>query len=135
MDSKEIFERIEKTVEQTYSSFPASLSGKNFTFIRKELQEDSDIEKVVNECCKKDIDSSSVNVVLAYKLLSTNSAKVEYVDVLINSIDFKVFSALAATFFIQNFNQMFSSSVSSPLISYNPFLKIEGCLPIRMTFN
>lgn len=135
MDSEKIFERIQKSVEQSYSSFPAPLNGKNFTFIRRELLEDADIVKIVDECCKKDIDNSSVNVVLAYKMLTTNSIEIEYVDVLINSVDFKVFSAMAATFFIQNFNKMFSNSGCSPLISYNPFLKIEGCLPIRMTFN
>lgn len=135
MDSTIILERIERSVEQTYNSFPSPLKDKNFTFIRRELPQNSDIVKIVNECCKKDIDNSSVNVVLAYKMLPTDPNEIEYVDVLINSADFKVFSAIAATFFVQNLNEKFPNSDCSPLISYNPYLQVEGCLPIRITFN
>ncbi|MBE5820460.1 MAG: hypothetical protein E7310_06600 [Clostridiales bacterium] len=131
MDSEKIFERIEKSVEQTYSSFPSPLKEKKFTFIRRELMNDADIVKIVDECCKKDIDNSSVNVVLAYKMLPTNS--INYVDVLINSVDFKVLLAMHATFFIQGFKEKFSDC--SPMISFNPYLTIENCLPIRITFN
>lgn len=135
MDSTIILERIERSVEQTYSSFPSPLNEKNFTFIRKELVDEADIVKIVDECCKKDIDNSSVNVVLAYKKLITDSTEIEYVDVLINSVDFKEFSAIATTFFVQNLNEKFPNSDCSPLISYNPYLQVEGSLPIRITFN